>query len=217
MDWILDYQWGILVALEVVSLLCLLSFGVVRYVFGNQKLSIIFLWLFIGLIGVEALLALFIYRETGEMAAFQLVVIVFVLYACTFGIYDFKKLDRWMRWKVGNWRGVELLTAQDRAIMAKQRDPQYIAKVNRKSAMVHLLVFFVVQAGFWIYGLWSISDIPNYLTDWSWLDAEHVAATPYANETMLQISRIWAIVFVVDFIYSWSYTIFPAKHKSEVV
>ena len=49
-------------------------------------------------------------------------------YAATFGISDFKKLDRWMRKHIGKWRGVELLADKDISIMGKQKDPKYIAK-----------------------------------------------------------------------------------------
>lgn len=217
LDWILENQWELFIAAEVVSLLSLLLFGVVRYVLGKKKLSLLFLLLFVALIGVEALLALVVYNETGEISTFQIILIIFVLYACTFGIVDFKKLDRWMRWKIGKWRGIDLLTEKDRAIMARQKDPKYVAKVNRYSAMLHLLIFVGVQAGFWIYSLGGIADIPDYLTDLSWFGSDNVELTPYANETLLNISRVWAIVFIIDFIYSWSYTIFPASRKEEHV
>ena len=54
-----------------------------------------------------------VYQVTGEISTILIIITIFVLYACTFGIYDFLKLDRWMRRKIGEWRGVELLTEKD--------------------------------------------------------------------------------------------------------
>ena len=214
MNTIVEFQWEIFIAIEIISFLSLLVFGITRYLLGKQKLSLQFLLLFIVLLVVEAILAIIIYQETGEISTFQIVITIFVLYACTFGIADFKKLDRWMRLKIGNFRKVNLLTDKDRAIMDKQKNPEYIARKNRNSSMIHLVVFFGVQALFWWQGTKDISLMLEYLFDLSWMGTENIEETPYANETFYQISIVWAIVFAVDFIYSWSYTIFPEKKKA---
>lgn len=209
----MEYQWEVFIAIEVLSFLSLLLFGITRYFLGKQKLSLQLLLLFLVLLILEAILGIVIYQETGEISTFQIVIAIFVLYACTFGIVDFKKLDRWMRLKIGNIRNIDLLTDKDRAIMDRQKDPKYIAKKNRTSSMIHLLVFFGAQATFWWYGTKDVNVMLEYLFDLSWMGTENVTETPYANETVYQISTVWAIVFAVDFIYSWSYTIFPDKKK----
>ncbi len=211
MNFLLDYQWEIFILAEILSIVSLLLFGVVRYLFRKRKMSLLFLFLFLVLLILEAALALVIYRETGEISTFQIVIMIFVVYACTFGINDFKKLDRWMKMKIGQWRGVDLLTEKDRRIMARQKDPKYIAKVNRYSAMIHLLIFVVVQAVFWSYGLNGFDEAMNYITDLSWIGTENYQDTPYPNDVIYGISMIWGLVFIIDFIYSWSYTIFPSK------
>ncbi|MFD1170202.1 hypothetical protein [Oceanobacillus caeni] len=215
MDVILEYQWEVFIGIEVLSLVSLLLFGVVRYVFNKQKRSLSFLFLFVLLLFLEAALAIFIYRETGEFSTFQIVITIFVIYACTFGISDFKKLDRWMRLKIGNWRGTELLTEKDKYVMKKQKDPKYIAKKYRYSSMIHFLLFVIAQLIFLSYSLDSMEQAIPYLTDLSWIGTEYVEETPYSNETLYGISMVWGLVFIVDFIYSWSYTIFPAKQKGE--
>ncbi|MBU8792488.1 hypothetical protein NSA56_15330 [Oceanobacillus caeni] len=215
MDVILEYQWEVFIGIEVLSLVSLLLFGVVRYVFNKQKRSLSFLFLFVLLLFLEAALAIFIYRETGEFSTFQIVITIFVIYACTFGISDFKKLDRWMRLKIGNWRGTELLTEKDKYVMKKQKDPKYIAKKYRYSSMIHFLLFVIAQLIFLSYSLDSMEQAIPYLTDLSWIGTEYVEETPYSNETLYGISMVWGLVFIVDFIYSWSYTIFPSKQKGE--
>ncbi|MCM3741899.1 hypothetical protein M3210_16725 [Oceanobacillus luteolus] len=211
MNFLLDYQWEIFILAEILSIVSLLLFGVVRYLFRKRKMSLLFLFLFLVLLILEAALALVIYRETGEISTFQIVIMIFVVYACTFGINDFKKLDRWMKMKIGQWRGVDLLTEKDRRIMARQKDPKYIAKVNRYSAMIHLLIFVVAQAVFWSYGLNGFNEAMNYVSDLSWIGTENYLDTPYPNDVIYGISMIWGLVFIIDFIYSWSYTIFPSK------
>lgn len=211
MNRLLDYQWEIFITLEVISILCLLIFGVVRYFFNKRKSSLLFLLLFIVLLISEALLALLIYRETGEISTFLIIISIFVVYACTFGIVDFMKLDRWMRLQIGKWRGVQLLSEKDIRIMKKQNDPKYVARKYRYSSIAHLIVFVGVQVAFWIYGTGGIDQILHYATDLSWIGTENIAETPYPNETIYRISLVWGIIFIVDFIWSWSYTIFPKK------
>lgn len=215
MGFILEYQWEIFIIAEVLSLIFILLFGVARYVSNKRKLSLSFIFLFILLLFLEAALALFVYKETGEISTFQIVITVFVIYACTFGISDFKKLDRWMRLKIGRWRGTELLTEKDKYVMQKQKDPKYIARKYRISSIIHLLVFIIVQLIFLNYSLDSWNQALPYLQDLSWIGTEIIGETPYANETIYGISMVWGLVFIIDFIYSWSYTIFPSKQRGE--
>lgn len=211
MQLLVDYQWEIFILCEVLSLVALLIFGLLRYYYGKKQLNNLFILLFLLLLILEAILGVLIYRVTGEFSTFQIIIIIFVLYACTFGIFDFIKLDRWMRRKIGNWRGIDLLTETDHQAIAKQKDPKHIAKVNRISAMIHLIVFVTVQAIFWSYGTENFEEALGYLTDLSWIETGDYKDSPYPNETLFSIGMIWMIVFVIDFIYSWSYTFFPAK------
>lgn len=213
MNFILTYQWEIFIVAEVLSWVSLLFFGIVRYFLNKQRLSSLFLIVFIGLIAFEAILGWLIYQETGEISSFQIIITIFVVYACTFGISDFKKLDRWMRKHIGKWRNVQLLTETDIEIMNKHKDPKYVARKYRRTTTIHLLIFVLVQAGFWIYGNEGIQSLLAYAKDLSWIGTENVEETPYANESIYRISMIWGLVFIVDFIWSWSYTVFPSKTK----
>ncbi|MGY0694687.1 hypothetical protein ACW2QC_18220 [Virgibacillus sp. FSP13] len=214
MELILTYQWEIFITIELLSMAALLLFGIVRYFLNKKQLSILFILAFLVLIVLEALLALLIYQETGEISTFQIVIAIFVIYACTFGIFDFMKLDRWMRMRIGGWRGVELLKEKDYQIMERNKDPKYLAKKYRRTSIAHLLVFVVVQSIFWMYGTDSLEEAIRYIRDFSWIEAGTAAESPYPNETIYSIGMIWGIVFIVDFIWSWSYTIFPSKPKA---
>lgn len=213
MDVLLKHQLEIFVVMELLSVLSLLSFGVVRYFFSKYRMSVFFLLLFIILIVFEAIMAWLIYQETKEISNLLIIITIFVLYACTFGISDFKKLDRWMRKHIGKWRGIELLTVKDIEIMSKQKDPKHIARKYRWSSTVHLIIFVAVQIAFWVYGMNSVQEMFDYVKDLSWIGTENIAETPYANETIYHISMLWGLVFIVDFIWSWSYTVSPSKGK----
>jgi len=214
LQFIVEHQWGIFITIEVLSFLTLLLFGVLRYVLNKKKASFIAIIAFLVFLIIEALLGILIYQETNEISTFQIVIGLFVIYAVTFGVFDFIKLDRWMRKKVGKWRRIELLTEKDYAILKRQKDPKYQAKKYRLTSIIHLFVFIVGQSILWLYGTESFEEMLSYLTNFSWVEAGTAEDSPYANEITYSIGRIWALVFIVDFIYSWSYTIFPGKPKN---
>lgn len=213
MQFLVNYQWEIFITIEILSLVSLLLFGFLRYGLNKRKLSVIAIVAFLVFLIIEALLGILIYQETKEISSFQIIIGIFVIYACTFGIFDFIKLDRWMRKKVGEWRRMEFLTEKDYVILKRQKDPKYLAKKYRLTSTIHLFIFIVGQSILWMYGTENFDEMLSFLTDFSWVEAGTAEASPYANEMMFSIGMIWGIVFIVDFIYSWSYTIFPGKSK----
>jgi len=213
MSFIIDYQWGLFISLEVLSLLFLMVFLVIRYAFTKQRLSVLFLLLFLFCMVLEAALAWLIYRETGEFSTFQIVIVLFLVYACTFGIGDFKKLDRFIKQKVGNWRGINLLTEEDVRQMERAKDPQVVARKNRIWWYTHAAVFVMAQTIFWhVYGDHS-RDLMYYLSDLSWYGDEDATRSPYTEDIILQITQLWTLILTIDTIVSWSYTVFPEKKK----
>lgn len=169
--------------------------------------------LFILCLVLEAALAFMIYRETGEISTFQIVIAIFILYACTLGISDFKRLDRWIKKKIGDWRGVNLLTEEDIRKMELAKDPKFIARKNRRWWYAHAIVFVVGHCLFWLYDGNHNHDLMFYLEDLSWWgEPDHVNG-PFRSEAIAAISKIWVIIFGLDTIISWSYTLFPSKNK----
>jgi len=211
MDIILEYSWELFILAEVLSIVAFILFGVFRYFFNKRSLSLVFIFLFLFLLVIEGLLGLYVYLRTGEIETFQIVITIFILYAFTFGFFDFIKLDRWMRKTIGKIRGVELLTEKDYKIIERNNDPQSIAKKYRISSYIHIVLFFSVQAVLWRMGTDNLSEIIMYLSDFSWVEQGAANESPYPNEAAFAIGIIWGIVFIADFIYSWSYTLFPKK------
>lgn len=211
MEIVVKYSWELFIVAEVLSILALLGFGIFRYFFNKRAFIMVFIVAFLMLLVLESVLGIYVYQQTGELSTFIIVITVFVLYACTFGIFDFLRLDRWMRLKIGKLRGVELLTEKDYEIMERTSNPKYKARKYRFSSLIHLVIFFTAQIIFWSMGTDSVSDMISYLTDFSWLENETAEGTPYPNDTLHGIGLLWGIVFIADFLYSWSYTVFPSK------
>src|SRR5699024_4723186 len=138
---------------------------------------------------------------------------LFLIYACTFGVFDFLKLDRWMREKIGGWRGIELLTEKDYRIIERNKDPKYLAKKYRRSSLIHLTLFVIVHSIFWMYGTKDFEELIGYLKDLSWIEEGTPEESHYPNEAVYAVGMIWGIVFIVDFIWSSSYTLSPSKPK----
>src|SRR5690625_667073 len=137
MNFIIEYQWEIFISIEILFFLAFLLFGFVRYFLSKRRLSLFFLGAFLSLLIIEAALAFYIYQITGEISTFQIIIGVFVFYALTFGIFDFLKLDRWMRRKIGTWRNIELLSERDYEIIARDKDPKYVARKYRYTSTIH--------------------------------------------------------------------------------
>lgn len=211
MELMITYQWEIFISLEVLSLVFLVAFLFIRYAFTKQGLSRLFLLLFILCIAFEAVIALLIYQRTGEISTFQIVIGIFIIYACTFGISDFKKLDRYIKSKVGKWRGINLLTEADLRKMEQAKDPIVVARKNRRWWYAHAFVFVIAHYVFWVYYGSNSHDFSYYLSDFSWWEDKGSANGPFQHEVVGGISKIWTIVFAVDTIICWSYTLFPNK------
>lgn len=214
LDFLISFQWEIFIGLEILSLVFLLTFFVSRYAFSAQRLGKWLFSLFISCILLEGILAIFVYQKTGEISTFQIVVLLFIVYACTFGISDFKKLDLFIKRKVGKWRKVNLLTETDLKRIELSKDPKYQAKQYRHWWYGHTIVFILAHFIFWIYYGNSEHGLMYYLTDLSWWGNVQYGNGPFQHEVIEQVSKLWMLVFAVDTIISWSYTFFPSKKSS---
>ncbi|TSB47434.1 hypothetical protein [Alkalicoccobacillus porphyridii] len=208
-QWIINVQWELFIAIEVLGFISLLLFGYIRYKLKKPNLSKGFIISFIALTVLEMILAWYVYSLTGEISAFQIIISLFVLYAVTFGVRDFKKLDRWMRKKIDE---DNLITDADYREMAKQKDSRYQAKYYAISWVSHLLIFLGTQVLFFGLSGLSFEESMAYLSDLGWMGSESFEETPYANQAFHSTSMIWGIILVVDAIISATY-VFQKKDK----
>jgi|SRR5690625_19060 len=211
METLLLHQWEIFIALEVMATISLLLFLVFRYAFTRRRVSFMFLGLFFALLLLEVILAIGLYKATGEISTFTFVIGIFILYAATFGISDFRKLDRFIKKWVGKWKGVDLLTEIDKERMERAKDPKVISRNSLLWWLGHLAVFLILQTYFWLaYGKQD-EGLMYFLTDWSWFRAETPGKGPFTSDMVSSISQLWILIFAIDTIVSWSYILFPGK------
>src|SRR5699024_983906 len=127
------------------------------------------------------------------------------------------KLDRWMKQKVGNWQGVDLLTEKDRQAMEREQNLRWMARSYRRWWYGHTLLFIVVHSFFWLYFGNDDRLLGEVLTDWSWLenmDLDKIPENgPYRVASIYPVSLIWGIVYIADTINAWYYTLFPVQEK----
>lgn len=194
------------------SLVFLLAFLFVRYAIKNTPLSRSFLIAFIGMIVLEGILALGVYQQTGEIDTFQIVILIFIVYAFTFGISDFKRLDRWIKQKVGNWQGVDLLTVKDKQIMKQQKDPIYRARKYRREWAIHTVIFFIAHIFFFVFFGNEHLSFKEIMSDWTWLDdfdpVDVPDNGPYRIGPLYLVSFVWVIAYAGDTINALYYTLF---------
>lgn len=100
MEFVSTYLWELFIAVEVVFWLSIALFIILGYLLGWKKISIWILPLFIASIIADLFLGWIDYKQTGEFSIFQLIVLIFVVYAITSGYTDFRRLDVWIQQKI---------------------------------------------------------------------------------------------------------------------
>jgi len=213
MQFLVEHDWMIFISLEIAALIFLLLFVVVRYLLSMRQLSQLFLGLFLLMMVFEAMLAYFVYQVTGEVSTFQIVIIIFLLYAVTFGISDFKNLDYKARVRIGKWRNVPLVTDEEVERMQKRKHPKVIGKKSRRWFYAHTIIFGIALVYFWqSYGSTEHGFL-YFIQDFAWFGDETLPQ-PFTSEMLSQAIRLWIIIYIIDTIINWSYTFFPDKKES---
>jgi len=100
MDFLMDYKWVLLVGAETTFWLLSVAFLVLRYLAGLDRLSIVFLILIVVDNLVILGLGVLDYLFTGQFEAYQITILIVLLYGITFGKRDFKRLDAYLKRKI---------------------------------------------------------------------------------------------------------------------
>ncbi|GGA36565.1 hypothetical protein GCM10007416_06860 [Kroppenstedtia guangzhouensis] len=205
-EFVLDHKWYFFIAGEVIFWGSLIGFLLLRYAFNLIKLSkyLIFLWLLSDL--WLATIGVLDYMRTGHLNQFQIIIGIALIYALTAGKKDFKRLDRWIQRKVAVWKGEEPPKSDDkpeRRLYGKEH-----AKSERKKFYVHFFLFVAAHFAFALFFDYVPSEVVKWLRH---LDVNF--SLNDESESISRISAIWVKVLIIDFIWSFSYTIWPKKEK----
>ncbi|MBM7553498.1 hypothetical protein [Thalassobacillus pellis] len=153
----------------------------------------------------------FDYLRTGEFTSYQIIVLILIVYAFTYGKSDFKKLDRYIQTKVAAWKG-EPLPEKEKL---KKLSGKEHAKKERKQFYIHLIIYMALHVIFALLFGFSDSILQAGSTGGfldAWFDASD-STIPFNNTNVNNVTRIWTLILVIDGIISLSYTLFPKKEK----
>ncbi|KGX91113.1 hypothetical protein N781_05320 [Pontibacillus halophilus JSM 076056 = DSM 19796] len=204
MDFVLQHKWTFLILAECLFWIGLISFIVARYWLESNRGSLVIAILFIANDLWIAVMGWYDYKATGTFSSYQIVTLIIIVYALTYGKSDFKRLDRWIKRRLTILRKEpippDLLPA---SLYGREK-----AKAERKQVYVHAGVFIGVHLIFLIlYGFNDLTSLPS-LNEWF---SSSEAKVPFGNTTINGISRIWVMIFVIDTLSALSYTIFPKQ------
>lgn len=208
-NFILEYKWLFFIFGEIIFWGSIIGFLLLRYGLGLDKLSkyLIIIWLLSDL----WLLALGVldYIETGSIDAFQIVIVVVLIYVFTAGKSDLQKLDRMIKRKFEKRKNPSLnneINSHNNTLdVFKER------KKEIKRLGLHLTIYLVVMGIFMLlYGFKSLdlSSEKNLVDKIVYL----IGNGFFNNELASKISGIWTLVILVDSLYSLPRFVFFKKN-----
>lgn len=213
MGTLLQYEWEIFLTIELTSIISLLLFILLRYLITNKKISYLFLAIFILTVVLEACFAFILYQITKEVTTIQIIIILFLLYAITFGINDFKRMDRYLKVKIGKWKNIDLLTEKDYKAIEDLKNPRIIAQKARRSFYLHSFTFFIAVTAFWFYHGNHTYTAFYFLTNLEWFSDHTIDPQPFNNLQLVKIVEIWLIIYIIDSILNIYDALFPKLDK----
>ncbi len=105
MDFFVEYKWFVMVAVEVFFWVLAIAFGLIRYLFGRERLSLAVLALLIINYSLLVPIAILDYLQSRDIELFQIATIAFIIYVLIYGKTHFKHFDATMKRKVSRWKG----------------------------------------------------------------------------------------------------------------
>lgn len=189
-SFLLEHKLTILIATEIMFWILASLALLLRYWFRMKKASFaVFIILIISQLAVLCI-GILDYMIGGTLSQFHIVIIILLLYGLIFGKSDFQNLDRWIQRKVAQMKGEpipDFSEAPQKHLYGKEH-----AKAERKRFYKHLLIFVIAHICFAIIG---------------------AVVNPNLAKPIADISNIWFKILIIDFLWSFSYTIFPKKEK----
>lgn len=105
MDVFVEYKWFVMVAVEVLFWVFAIAFGLTRYLFGRERLSLFVLALLIINYSLLVPIAILDYLQSREIELFQAATIAFIIYVLIYGKSHFRHFDASMKRRVSRWKG----------------------------------------------------------------------------------------------------------------
>lgn len=215
MEFILENKWAFLITAEIIFWVSILSFLTLRYWFKLQKISLVFFLIFIINDLWIAAMGYMDYLKTREFSSYQIIILIVICYALTYGKSDFKRLDGFMQRKIAKLKKEPIPKIQQH----KELYGMDYTKHEWKQFLNHLIIFSIVHIALLLYfGLTTkfgdINSIESLLKLWF---SDTQSSFPFNNSRANNFSRIWTLVLVIDTIITLSYTIFPKNTSKTII
>ncbi|KKB41390.1 hypothetical protein ACFSCZ_17475 [Siminovitchia sediminis] len=207
MDFLMQYKWLIVIIAEILFLVFAGLFFIMRYWFRKNAVGFAFIILLILNELFLAFLAIYDYLQTGTLDSFQIITAIFYIYLIFEGKKDFKRLDHYFKKKVASWKGETVPDLQTSESAVEKKYGRAHAKEEREGWYIHLVIFVIAQIVFW--------NIDNF-TGWQDFNLNQIGEffQIYEDPKINQVNAVWGVILFIDFIWSFSYTIWPKKEKS---
>lgn len=207
MDFLMQYKWLLVIIGEILFFVFAGAFFIIRYWFNKTVVGYVFVILLILNELFLALLAIYDYIQTGKLSSFQIITAIFYIYLIFEGKKEFGRLDHYFKKKVATWKGETGPDFQTNKGAAEKKYGRAHAKEEREGWYIHLVIFVIAQIAFFNIGNfagWQVFNL-NHIGNWFQI---------YEDQKINQANAVWGVILIVDFIWSFSYTIWPKKEKS---
>src|SRR5699024_7918461 len=132
----------------------------------------------------------------------QMVTVLFFLYLILMGKKDFLRLENYFKRNIAIWRGESDPKLPEKESREQELYGKAHAKEEREGWYVHLLIFVIAQFVFLsMSGFVGWQEFP--------LKKIRKMFQIYGDNKINHANTVWGIILNVDFIWSFSYTIWP--------
>ncbi|WP_026700792.1 hypothetical protein [Salibacterium aidingense] len=186
MSFLYEFGWSLFILSEGLTWGIVLLFIVSRYFFHLDRLSQWFLFLIILFTVFQAFLAGVNYYITGKVSFFQVVIILFIIYAGTLGSSNFERLDIYIQQWINNYLKSD---KSDRIPVI----PAIDFKQENLIFGIHSIAFFGILL-FW----YAIDSHPLFAIS-IWLQHPHLGL--FNNSIFNVISYVWCITYIFELFF----------------
>ncbi|WP_100407803.1 hypothetical protein [Bacillus solitudinis] len=197
MYFLYEHGWVLFILSEGLTWLAALMFLISRYRLRLYRLSQWCLLLIILCTFFQAVLAGVNYYFTGKVSFFQVVIILFILYASTIGSSDFERIEKYILQKFKRYR-------KRNEIDELKVDSITYLKARQWLFIIHTTTLFGVH--FLWFMLDSKTSSSRFLLFNEWIQHPHQGF--FNNQSFNIISYLWSIVYLIDLSCFLGYMLF---------
>ncbi|WP_332629461.1 hypothetical protein [Halalkalibacter flavus] len=209
MSYIHENGWFLFVVSEGITWVLVFLFLLSRYWLRFDRLSQMWLVFIVGINIFQILLGGIDFYFTGEISFFQIVIVLFITYACTLGSSDFARLDQFIKRKFDRGRNTDHRTSEGHADVKKH--------ITYRCS----LFFYHTIAFCLIHIIWYMSDRSyfNHFQEYvyfitnSWFGV--VDYNLLTSPAYFLLSYLWSMIYVFEAVVILTYAIVTILGKGQ--